>query len=141
MLFIYEVLKESDIRFPNTYGSAISILGALILGEASVKAGFVSPIMIIVIALTFITSLIFTEEELTHALRFYRLLFLISSALYGLYGVVLAFIFLSLTLTNLYSLNYHYLFPVIPYSKKYFNITFIKSSKIHIRNIFKRSSK
>lgn len=141
MLFIYEVLKESDIRFPNTYGSAISILGALILGEASVKAGFVSPIMIIVIALTFITSLIFTEEELTHALRFYRLLFLISSALYGLYGVVLAFIFLSLTLTNLYSLNYHYLFPIIPYSKNYFNITFIKSSKIHIRNIFKRSSK
>ena len=60
MLFIYEILRESDVRFPNSYGSAISILGALILGEAAVTAGFVSPIMIIVIAFTFITSLIFT---------------------------------------------------------------------------------
>ena len=45
MLIICELLKESDLRFPNSYGSAISILGALIIGEAAVNAGIVSPIM------------------------------------------------------------------------------------------------
>ena len=89
MLFIYEILRESDIRFPNSYGSAISILGALILGEAAVSAGFVSPIMIIVVAFTFITSLIFTEQEIVDAARYFRVIFLISSAVYGLYGIVL----------------------------------------------------
>src|SRR5699024_3646163 len=76
MLIIYEILRESDVRFPNSYGSAISILGALILGEAAVNAGFVSPIMIIVIAFTFITSLIFTEQEVVNAARHFRIIFL-----------------------------------------------------------------
>ena len=51
LLFVYEILRESDIRSPSPYGSATSILGALVLGEAAVSAGFVSPIMIIVVAI------------------------------------------------------------------------------------------
>ena len=53
-LIICEILRESDIRFPSNYGSATSILGALVLGEAAVSAGIVSPIMIIIVAITFI---------------------------------------------------------------------------------------
>ena len=60
-LIICEILRESDIRFPSSYGSATSILGALVLGEAAVSAGIVSPIMIIIVAITFISSLIFTD--------------------------------------------------------------------------------
>ena len=63
MLFICEMLRESDLRFPNAYGSAISILGALVLGDAAVSAGIVSPITIIIIALTFMASPIFTELD------------------------------------------------------------------------------
>ena len=61
-LIICEILRESDIRFPSSYGSATSILGALVLGEAAVSAGIVSPIMIIIVAITFISSLIFTDS-------------------------------------------------------------------------------
>ena len=76
MLIIYEMLRESDIRFPSKYGTAISILGALILGDAAVKAGIVSPIMIITIAICFISSLVFTNPDFNNALRIYRFLFL-----------------------------------------------------------------
>ena len=65
MLIIYEILRESDTRFPSKYGSTISILGALILGEAAVKAGIVSPIMILTIALSHLASLVFNDPDFT----------------------------------------------------------------------------
>jgi len=120
MLFIYEILRESDIRFPNSYGSAISILGALILGEAAVNAGFVSPIMIIVIAFTFITSLIFTEQEMVDAARYFRIIFLIAAAFYGLYGIVLAFIYFLIHVTEIKSIGKPYFYPLAPFDKIYF---------------------
>ena len=95
MLVICEVLRESDIRFPSNYGSSASILGALILGEAAVSAGFVSPIMIIIVAISFISSLIFTETKLVNALRVMRFSFLLVASFLGLYGlsmVLIAFI-------------------------------------------------
>lgn len=119
MLFIYEILRESDLRFPNTYGSAISILGALILGEAAVSAGFVSPIMIIVIAFTFITSLIFTEIELVDAARYFRIIFLFAAALYGLYGIVLAFIYFLIHVIEIKTLDEPYFYPLAPFDFKY----------------------
>lgn len=90
MLFICEILRESDIRFPSNYGSSASILGALVLGEAAVNAGFVSPIMIIVVAISFISSLIFTEIKLVSALRILRVSFLFIASFLGLYGLAIA---------------------------------------------------
>lgn len=120
MLFIYEILRESDIRFPNSYGSAISILGALILGEAAVTAGFVSPIMIIVIAFTFITSLVFTEQELVSAARHFRILFLLGAAIYGIYGIVLVFLYFAIHVVDLKTMGKPYFFPIAPFEKNYF---------------------
>lgn len=120
MLIIYEILKESDIRFPSKYGSTISILGALILGEAAVAAGIVSPIMIITIALSFISSLSFNNTDFSNAIRIYRFVFLISAAILGLYGILLAFLFMCIRLCSTYSNNKPYTIPVSPYKKKYF---------------------
>ena len=119
MLFIYEILRESDVRFPNSYGSAISILGALILGEAAVTAGFVSPIMIIVIAFTFITSLIFTEQEIVNAARHFRILFLLGAAFYGLYGILFMFLYFLSHITELKSMGKPYFYPIAPFDKVY----------------------
>ena len=119
MLFIYEILRESDVRFPNSYGSAISILGALILGEAAVTAGFVSPIMIIVIAFTFITSLIFTEQEIVNAARHFRILFLLSAAFYGLYCILFMFLYFLSHITELKSMGKPYFYPIAPFDKVY----------------------
>lgn len=133
MLILCEILRESDLRFPTKYGSAISILGALVIGDAAVNAGLVSPIMIIVISFTYISSLIFPEIEVVNSIRFYRLIFLLISACFGLYGLLMADIFLLINLIDTKSANLNYTFPISPFDKSYFFNTAIK------RNIFKRS--
>ena len=93
-IFLCAILRESDIRFPSNYGSSIAILGALILGEAAVAASIASPIMIIIIGITFITGLVFSSGEVISGLRIYRLFLLICSIVFGLYGFVFKFQFL-----------------------------------------------
>lgn len=126
MLLLCGVLKESDMRFPSSYGSAISIVGALILGEASVSAGLISPIMIIVAASTFITSLVFTDQEMVNGLRFYRFLLLILSSFFGLYGLNIGIFLFLIHLSGLKVLDKSYTFPIAPFSKKYFNKIILK---------------
>lgn len=116
MIFICEMLRESDIRFPNNFSSSISILGALILGDAAVSANIVSPIMIIITALTFISSMIFSNVELSGAIRIWRFIAMIISSFYGLYGVALAFIFFIVSLSSYSSFGLPYTFPVVPFS-------------------------
>lgn len=126
MLFICEILRESDLRFPSSYGSAISVLGAIIIGEASVSAGIVTPIMIIIVAITFISNLIFTNTELNNAIRFFRVIFTIGAALFGLYGLMLAFLFFFIYTLNTTSFNHLYFAPFAPFDKSYFNDTVVK---------------
>lgn len=130
MIIVCEILRESDIRFPNSYGSAISILGALILGEAAVNAGIVSPIMIIIIAFTFITSLIFTDLELINAIRYFRFIFLFAAALYGLYGIAIAFIYFLIHVNNTTSLGKPYFYPLAPFDFTYLKKTLLKGKFI-----------
>ena len=133
MLLTCEVLRESDIRFPSSYGSSISILGALILGESAVSAGVVSPIMIIITALTFITSLIFTELEFINAIRHFRFLFLIASALLGLYGIVIVGVMFLTHLASLKTFEKPYLYPLSPFDVSYFNKQVLQKPKIKDR--------
>ena len=114
MMISFEILRESDLKIPSFASSAISIVGALILGEAAVSAGIVSPIMIIVIAITSISSLIFTDPEFINALRLYRLLFMIGGAMFGIHGIVLVFIFMLINLTSYDFLGLPYLIPFAP---------------------------
>ena len=109
MIICFEILKESDLRMSNTTGSAISILGGLILGDAAVSAGIVSPIMIIVIAISSIAGLIFTSIELSNALRDYKIFILILSTIFGIYGVILGFLILLINLITTEVFGYNYL--------------------------------
>lgn len=109
MLIIFEILRECDLRVPNFAGSALSIVGALILGEAAVNAGIVSPIMIIIIALTAICSLPFTEMDFINSLRIHRILCISSVLLLGIIGLV---IFIIVFLIRLISMN--------PFENEYF---------------------
>ena len=137
LLLICDVLRESDLRFPSSFGSAISILGALIIGEAAVNAGIVSSIMIIITSLTFISSLIFTEIEIGNALRYYRYIFLFFAALFGLYGIFLCLILFLINVISMKSLNTPYFAPISPFNKDYFFKTFLKKQD---KNNLKRST-
>ena len=114
MILAFEILRESDLKIPSFASSAISIVGALVLGEAAVNAGIVSPIMIIVIAITAISSLTFTEPEMINALRWYRLIFMIGSTILGLYGTVFVLILFIIRLSHINSFTEPYLVPFAP---------------------------
>ncbi len=126
MLGVCEILRESDLRFPSNYGSAISILGAIVLGEASVSAGIASPITIIVIAITFISSLTFSNVEINNSLRFFRFILILLAGFFGLYGITLGIIFFLVYTTNITSFNKPYFAPLAPFNKTYFNNTVYK---------------
>lgn len=128
MILLCTILRESDIRFPSSYGSSISILGALILGEAAVSANVASPIMIIIIGITFITGLIFSDGELINGLRYFRFLLLILSIMLGLYGLIIGLFILFIHLASIESFDEPYLYPLIPLDKSYLFKTFLKKN-------------
>ena len=126
MIIAFQILRESDLKLPSFANSALSIVGALILGEAAVSAGIVSPIMIIVIAITAISSLTFVEPEFTNALRLYRIAFMIGAVILGIHGVLLVFILMLIQLSDYNYLNMPYLSPFIPLKKEDLKDSIIK---------------
>ena len=128
MIICFEILKESDLRMASTTGSAVSILGGLILGDAAVSAGIVSPIMIIVIAISSISGLTFSSLELGNALRTYKILLLILATFFGINGVLVGTTIMLYQLLTLKTFNYSYLSPFIPLDKKELKDSFIKTA-------------
>lgn len=129
ILILCAILRESDIRFPTNYGSSISIVGALVMGDAAVEAGIVSPIMIIVIAVTYITSMVFTDLEIINSFRHIRFLSLFLVSILGLFGLYTSIFFTLIHLCSLTSLGKPYTYPIAPYDKVYFNKTVIRTTK------------
>ena len=105
MLIAFEILKESDLRKSTTSSSSISILGGLILGDAAVSAGIVSPIMIIVIAISSISALIFQSKEFNNTIRFYQYNFLLLSTFLGIIGIIVLLL-ISLIQTKTFGYSY-----------------------------------
>ena len=129
ILILCAILRESDIRFPTNYGSSISIMGALVMGDAAVSAGIVSPIMIIVVAVTYITSMVFTDVELINSFRHIRFLTLLLVSILGLFGFYMGIFFTLIHLCSLTSLDRPYTYPLAPFDKVYFNKTVFRSTK------------
>ena len=117
LLFTFELLYEADTLTPTSRGTSLSILGALILGESAVKAGIVSPIMVIVIALTAICSIIFSYQDLQSYIRVYRYSLMILSSIFGLIGIIFGLIFMISNLCSIKSFNKPFLIPFSPIIK------------------------
>ncbi len=89
-----ELIRESGTRISGPVGTTIGIVGGLIIGQAAVEAGIVSPIIIIVVAISTISSFAIPSYELSAALRISRFVFILLAAVLGLYGIILGFIFM-----------------------------------------------
>lgn len=114
LLTTFELLKESDIRTPSVMGTAISIVGALVLGDAAVSAGIVSPIVVIVVAITSVSGLLFTDIDIINGIRWYRLLFIVFSSIAGLIGFTVALVIFITKLSSIEILNVPFLTPFSP---------------------------
>lgn len=133
MLTTFEILRESDIRLPNQMGAAVSIVGALVLGDAAVNAGIVSPIVIIVIAITCVSGLLFTDIDVVNAIRIWRIILIIAAASLGLIGFVIALIILITKLSSLEILDIPYLATISPFNIKEQKNGILKFSKTKIK--------
>lgn len=109
MIISFEILKESDLRMSHAASSSISILGGLVLGDAAVAAGIVSPIMIIIIAISSIAGLIFSSQELVNTIRIYKIITLVMSTLFGIYGLICCLLIIVLNIIDTRILGYKYL--------------------------------
>lgn len=109
-----EVLREATIRLPQQVGGALSIVGVLVVGQAAVAAGFVSPITVVIIALTTIGSFATPAYNAALALRLLRFPIIIMAGVFGLYGVMVGLILIANHLLTLKSFGVPYLSPIVP---------------------------
>lgn len=109
-----ELLREAGIRLPKPIGQTIGIVGGLVIGEAAVAAGIVSPIMVIVVAITAVASFSMPSYGTAIAFRMLRFGFIGAAGFFGLYGIILAYIAVNIHLVNLKSLGVPYTTPFAP---------------------------
>ncbi|WP_051621209.1 spore germination protein [Paenibacillus sp. UNC451MF] len=109
-----ELLREAGIRLPKPIGQTIGIVGGLVIGEAAVSAGIVSPIMVIVVAITAISSFTLPTYSFAISLRMIRFAVMLAAGIFGIYGIVLAYIIISIHIVNLKSFGLPYSTPVAP---------------------------
>ncbi|HHX76823.1 MAG TPA: spore germination protein, partial [Firmicutes bacterium] len=111
---VFEILREAGLRLPATVGPAISIVGALVLGDAAIRAGIVSPPVVIIVSLTAIASFVIPNYALAISVRLLRFAFTILGSISGLFGVQFGILLLLVHLCALRSFGIPYLMPVAP---------------------------
>lgn len=121
-----ELIREASIRLPSYIVSAIGIIGGIIIGEAAVRAGLVSVLMIIVVAITAIASYTPPISDMGFAIRFFRFIVMIASATFGLIGILICLVLLIIHLLSLESLGQPYFSPIVPFKFKDLKNVFIR---------------
>jgi len=114
MVVILEIMQEAGIRLPKTVGSAVSIVGGLVIGDASVRAGLVSPPIVIVTSFTAIASFTIVHYSMGLPLRLLRFILMILAASFGMFGVIMGLLAIAIHLANLESFGQPYLAPLAP---------------------------
>ncbi|MGI6620429.1 MAG: spore germination protein [Bacillota bacterium] len=114
MYFGFELIREAGIRIPSPFGPTIGIVGALLIGEAAVSASLVSPIMVIIIAITGVASFTIPNPEVGMLIRVATALFIVVGSLLGLFGIVATIYVAFCRMASLTSLGVPFLAPTAP---------------------------
>lgn len=126
MELAFEILREAGVRLPQAIGPAISIVGALILGEAAIRAGVVSPIIIIIVALTAISSFTAPVYSIGISARILRFFFIGLGGAFGLFGMQAGILLFLIHLCSLRSFGIPYFAPLGPLIWADWKDTFIR---------------
>ncbi len=109
----FELIREAGVRVPGSLGNAIGIVGGLVIGQAAVEANLVSPIVVMIVALTALGSMTVPNEEFAAAFRLVKYIFLILGGYLGIYGIVLGIYLVTGHLAGLVSFGIPYLVPFV----------------------------
>ncbi len=122
----FEILREAGLRLPRAVGQAVSIVGALVIGQAAVQAGFVSPIMVIVVSITAMANFSTPTFAMAIAARLIRFILMGLATIIGFYGIMLGLIFMTIHLCALRSFGVPYMSPIAPFNLKNQQDVFIR---------------
>ncbi len=111
----FEILREAGVRMPRAIGQAVSIVGALVLGQAAVQAGIISSAMVIVVAITGIASFVTPTFNMAISVRLLRFLIMFFAASFGFYGIAIITIIITAHLCSLRSFGVPYMAPLAPF--------------------------
>ncbi|QNK89126.1 spore germination protein [Sporosarcina sp. resist] len=116
MELAFEILREAGLRMPRTIGTALSVVGTLVIGQAAVEAGFVSAVMVIVVSLTAISGFVFPAYGMSSAFRILRFPMIVLAATFGLFGIIVGLFALILHVCSLRTFGVPYMSPFGPFN-------------------------
>jgi len=114
MVILLEIMQEAGIRLPKNVGSAVSIVGGLVIGDATVRAGLVSPPIVIVTSFTAIASFTIVHHNIGLPLRLLRFMLMILGASFGMFGVIMGLLAIAVHLSTLETFGQPYLATLAP---------------------------
>ncbi len=123
----FELLREAGLRLPAAIGTAVSIVGALVLGDAAIRVGIVSPAMVIVVALTAIANFSIPSFAVGVGLRQMRFPLMLLGATLGLFGVMFGLLVILIHIASLRSFGVPYMAPLAPLMPRDFKDLFWRS--------------
>jgi len=121
-----ELIRESSVRLPTYVGSAVGIVGGIVIGQAAVQAGLVSNLMVIVVAVTAIASFTTPNYDMGLAIRLLRFIVMICASVFGLIGIVVVGVIIMAHLVSIASLGQPYMQPLVPFKYKGLKDTIVR---------------
>ncbi len=115
MELVIELLREANLRLPKQIGSSISIVGTIVIGQAAVSAGLVSPLMVIIVALSAIASYAVTDYTVVNAIRLLKFLMIFLSAIFGLFGFVMGLSIILIKIASIENFGMPFTAPIAPF--------------------------
>lgn len=114
MLALFELFREAGVRLPRPVGQTVSVVGGLIIGDAAIRAGMTSPTMLVVAAVSAVSTFMLVNQSLAGSVSLIRFFVLIASSTFGMCGYFISLFAVILYMCSLESFGQPYMAPLAP---------------------------
>jgi spore germination protein KA len=118
MELILELLREANLRLPKQIGSSISIVGTIVIGQAAVFTGLISPLLVIIVALSSMASYAVADYTVMNGIRLLKFFMIFLSGIFGLFGFTMALTIIVIKICSISSFGIPYTAPIAPFNYK-----------------------
>ncbi|WP_235680435.1 spore germination protein [Paenibacillus albicereus] len=133
LLLLLEIFKEAGVRLPNPIGQTLTSIGGLIIGDAAIRAGLVSPSVVVVGAITAVSGVTLVNQMLSTVISIFRMFFFFLASFFGMYGVILGIVLMVAYMARLQSFGVNYLVPLSPLMPKDALMSYLRLPFAYIR--------